>query len=107
MRDTNLITDKIQKELGKGLPSKRKILSSLLDLLNKDKYPSLSDFEFYDIVGYTYELNLEYKLNLEMLFLPIYNELKKKFKKLYDKEKELEMEQYLSEKFDLLGQIHS
>jgi len=41
-----------------------------------------------------------------MLFLPIYNELKKKFKKLYDKEKELEMEQYLSEKFDLFGPEH-
>ena len=50
MSDANLIVDKIREEHEKGLPSKRKILSYLLDLLNKDKYPSLSDIEFYDIV---------------------------------------------------------
>ena len=103
MSDVNLIKDKIREELEKGMPSKRKILSYLLDLLKKDKYPSLSDFDFYDIVGYTYKLNLNYKLNLEMLFNPIYNELKKKIKKLYGKEKKLEMEQYLREKFGLKG----
>ncbi len=58
MSDANLIKDKIREELEKGMPSKRKILSYLLDLLKKNKYPSLSDFEFYDIVGYTYKLNL-------------------------------------------------
>jgi len=97
--DPDLIMEKIRHELGKGLPSKRKILSYLLDLLNKNKYPSLSDIEFYDIVGETYKINLEYKLNLKMLFDPIYNALKKKIKKLYGKEKKLEMEQYLIEKF--------
>ena len=61
MSDANLIFDKIQEELKKGLPSKRKIFSYFLDLLNKDKYPSLSDFEFYDIVGETYKLILDYK----------------------------------------------
>jgi len=101
MSDVNLIKDKIREELEKGLPSKRKILSYLLDLLKKNKYPSLSDFDFYDIVGYTYKLNLNYKLNLEIFFYPIYNELKKKIKKLYGKEKRLEMEQYLMEKFGL------
>ncbi|MBY8988696.1 MAG: hypothetical protein KGD61_09600 [Candidatus Lokiarchaeota archaeon] len=106
MSDANLIKDKIQEELEKGMPSKRKILSYLLDLLKKDKYPSLSDFEFYDIVGYTYNLNLDYKLSLEMLFYPIYDELKKKIKKLYGKEKKLEMEQYLSENFGLFGPEH-
>jgi hypothetical protein len=103
MSDVNLIKDKIREELEKGMPSKRKILSYLVDLLKKNKYPSLSDSEFYDIVGYTYELNLNYKLNLEMLFLPIYNELKKKIKKLYGKEKRLEMEQYLIKNFGLLS----
>ena len=103
MSDANLIMDKIREELEKGLPSKRKILSYLLDLLNKDKYPSLSDFEFYDIVGDTYKLILNYKLNLKMLFYPIYNALKTKFKKLYGEEKTLEMEQYLFKNFDLFG----
>ena len=103
MSDINQVKNEIKEELEKGLPSKRKILSYLLDLLKKDKYPSLSDFEFYDIVGYTYKLNLNYKLNLEMLFYPIYNALKKKIKKLYGKEKRLEMEQYLREKFGLKG----
>ena len=96
--------DRIREELGKGLPSKRKILSYLLDLLDKDKYPSLSLNDFYDVVGYTYELNLSYKFNLEMLFNPIYNALKKKIKKLYNKEKLLEMEQYLIKNYDLFGE---
>jgi len=103
MSDINQVKNEIKEELEKGLPSKRKILSYLLDLLNKDKYPPLSDFEFYDIVGYTYKLNLNYKLNLEPLFYPIYNALKKKFKKLYGKEKRFEMEQYLRENFGLKG----
>jgi len=100
------VKDKIREELEKGLPSKRKILSYLLDLHKKDKYPSFSDFDFYDIVGYTYKLNLDYKLNLEMLFYPIYDALKKKIKKLYGAEKRLEMEQYLKEKFGLFGPEH-
>jgi len=62
--------------------------------------------EFYDIVGETYKLNLDYKLNLKMLFFPIYNGLKKKIKKLYGDEKRLEMEQYLIEKFGLFGTEH-
>ena len=106
MSDANLIMDKIREEHEKGLPSKRKILSYLLDLLNKDKYPSLSDIEFYDIVGETYKLNLDYKLKLKMLFNPIYNALKKKIKKLYGDEKRLEMEQYLIKNFGLFGTEH-
>jgi len=95
--------DKISHEFGKGLPSKRKILSYLVDFLNKNKYPSLPNTEFYDMVGETYKLNLEYKLNLKMLFNPIYNALKKKIKKLYGKEKVVELEQYLIENFGLFG----
>jgi len=106
MSDVNLIKDKIREELEKGMPSKRKILSYLLDLLKKDKYPSLSDFEFYDIVGYTYKLNLNYKLNLEIFFYPIYDALKKKIKKLYGKEKRLEMEQYLIKNYGLFNAEH-
>lgn len=103
MSDPNLVMDKIRHELNRGLPSKRKILSYLVDFLNKNKYPSLSNTEFYDMVGETYKLNLEYKLNLKMLFDPIYDALKKKIKKLYDKEKMVEMEQYLIENFGLFG----
>ncbi|MFX1410548.1 MAG: hypothetical protein ACFFA6_09360 [Promethearchaeota archaeon] len=101
MSDADLIMDKIREELKKGLPSKRKILSYLVDLLNKDKYPSLSDFEVYDIVGDTYKLILNYKLNLKMLFTPVYKDVKKRIKKLYGKEKILKMEQYLEEKYGL------
>ncbi|MFX1591712.1 MAG: hypothetical protein ACFFCL_03365, partial [Promethearchaeota archaeon] len=93
------VMNRIKEELKKGLPSKRKILSYLLDLLNKGKYPSLSDFEFYDIVGETYNLILDYNLKLQMLFTPIYKALKKRIRKLYGKEKWLEMEQYLQEKY--------
>ena len=100
MSELNLVKNKIRDELQKGLPSKRKILFFLLDLLKKDKYPSLSDSEFYEIVGYTYQLNLDYKLNLEMLFYPIYNQLQKKIKKLYGVDKRVEMEQYLIENFN-------
>ena len=120
MSDANLIKDKIREELEKGFPSNKKILSFLLDLLNKDKYPSLSDDEFYDIVGYTYKLNLTkassilsekfesegvlknaYKLNLKISFYPLYNDLKKKIRKLYGDEKWLEMEQYLIKNYGL------
>jgi len=59
MSDVNLITDKIREEFEKEFLSHGKVLSYLLNLLKKDKYPSLSDFEFYDIVGETYELNLD------------------------------------------------
>lgn len=101
-----MIMDKIREEHKKGLPSKRKILSNLLDLLNKDKHPSLSDHEFYNIVGETYKLNLNYKLNLKMLFYPIYNALNKRIKKLYGDEKRLEIEQYLIKNFGLFGTEH-
>jgi len=101
MSAADLIMDKIREELKKGLPSKRKILSYLVDLLNKDKYPSLSDFEVYDIVGDTYKLILNYKLNLKMPFTPVYKDVKKRIKKLYGKEKILKMEQYLEEKYGL------
>lgn len=103
MSDSNLMMDNIREEHKKGLPSKRKILSYLLDLLNKEKYPSLSDIEFYKIVGETYQINLDYKLNLQMLFYPVYNALKKKIKKLYSNEKSLEMEKYLIKNFGLYG----
>jgi len=106
MSDVNLKVDKIREEHEKGLPSKKKILSYLLDLLSKDKYPSLSDIEFYDIVGETYKLNLDYKLNLKMLFYPIYDALKNKIRKLYGDEKRLEMEQYLIKNFGLFGTEH-
>jgi len=104
MSDVSLIKDKIREELGKGMPSKRKILSYLLELLKKGKYPSLSEIDFYDIVGTMYKLNLDYKLNLEIFFYPIYDALKKKFKKLHGDEKRLEMEQYLITNYGLFGQ---
>ena len=122
MSDANLIKDKIREEFEKEFSSHGKILSYLLDLLKKDKYPSLSDLEFYDIVGYTYKLNLTkassilskkfgsegvlknaYKLNLSISFYPIYNDLKNKSRKLYGDEKWLEMEQYLIKNFGLLS----
>ena len=43
MTDANLAVGKIRNELKKGLPSKKKIFSYLLDLLKRQKYPSLSD----------------------------------------------------------------
>ena len=125
MSDANLIKDKIREEFEKGYPnywnpSSKKVLSYLLELFNKDKYPSLSDFEFYDIVGDVYKLNLTkassilskkfgsegvlknaYKLNLKISFYPLYNDLKKKIKKLYGDEKWLEMEQYLIKNYGL------
>jgi len=124
MSDANLIKDKIREEFEKviiGLvKSHKKVLSYLLDLLDKDKYPSLSDLEFYDIVGFTYKLNLTkassilsekfgsegvlknaYRLNLSISFYPLYKDLKKKIKKLYGDEKWLEMEQYLIKNYGL------
>jgi len=95
MSNANQVLDKIKKELQKPIPSKKKIISYLLDLLNKDKYPSLSDHEFYDIIGETF------KLDLKFLMDSVYPDLKKKLQKLYGGEKENEMEIYLFEKFGL------
>jgi len=120
MSDANLIKDKIREEFEKEFSSNKKVLSYLLELRNKDKYPSLSDLEFYDIVGDIYKLNLTkassilskkfgsegvlknaYKLNLNISFYTLYNDLKKKIKKLYGDEKKLEMEQYLIKNYGL------
>jgi len=120
MSDANLIKDKIREELEKGFPSNKKVLSYLLDLPDKDKYPSLSEIEFYDIVGDIYKSNLTkvssilskkfesegvlknaYKLNLKISFYSLYNDLKKKIKKLYGDEKWLEMKQYLIKNYGL------
>ncbi|UCC20349.1 MAG: hypothetical protein JSV62_03405 [Promethearchaeota archaeon] len=100
MSDINQVMNSIKEELEKGLPSQRKILSYLFDLLNKGKYPSLSDYEFYDIIGETYKLNLDYKLNLKMLFNPIYKAVRKRIKKFYGKGKIREMEQYLEKNYE-------
>lgn len=101
MNDVDSTMEEIRKELQKGLPSKRKILIHLFDLLNKDKFPSLSDNEFFDVIGATYKLNVDYNLNLKMLFFPIFKDVKKRIRKLHGKEKRLEMENYLDEKYGL------
>ncbi|MFX1379595.1 MAG: hypothetical protein ACFFA4_10940 [Promethearchaeota archaeon] len=103
----NQVMNHINEELQKGLPSKRKVLSYLLNLLNRDKYPSLSDSESFNIIGETYKLTLNCNLSLELFFEPIYKKLKKLVKKNYGIKIEMEMEQHLSENFGLYGRDHA
>jgi hypothetical protein len=90
MRDINLIMDNIKEELKKAPPSRKKVVSSFLDFRSKN--PSLTDSEFYEVIGSIF--NLDTLFFLEFL----YRELREHMQK----SKRLEMEKYLIEKFDFI-----
>ncbi|MFX0140937.1 MAG: hypothetical protein ACFFDN_45280 [Candidatus Hodarchaeota archaeon] len=89
------IMDYIKEEIQKENPSKKKILSYLVDLRKNEKHDSHTDSDFYDIVGETFNLNLIFFMD------SIYKNLKKKVNKLFGEEKEYEMEKYLIENYGL------
>ncbi|MFX0081246.1 MAG: hypothetical protein ACFE94_05785 [Candidatus Hodarchaeota archaeon] len=76
----------------RGIVSAR-IIAHLTDLRIKEEYQSVSDFEFYDIVGETFKLNPEFFMN------HIYPKMRGR--KLYKKINKMEMEKYIIEKFCL------
>jgi len=98
MSVVNQIMNNIKEELANPEPSSKRIITHLTDLRSKEEYQSLSDSEFYDIVGETF------KLNPEFFMKSIYEEmliLQTRGRKLYENINNMEMEKYIIEKFCL------
>jgi hypothetical protein len=98
MSVVNQILNNIREELAKPEPSSDRIITHLTDLRIKEEYQSLSDSEFYDIVGETF------KLNPDFFMKHIYQEmrfLQTRGRKLYEKINIMEMDKYIIEKFCL------
>lgn len=90
MSDPNHIMNNIKEEIANPEPSHERIITYLNDLRTKEEYQSLSDSEFYDIVGKTFKLNPVFFMKY------IYGN-----RKLYEKVNKKEMEKYIIEKFCL------
>ena len=90
MSDLNQLKNNIKEEISSPEPSHERIITYLNDLRTKEEYQSLTDSEFYDIVGETFKLNPEFFMKY------IYGN-----QKLYKDVNEQEMEKYIIEKFCL------
>jgi hypothetical protein len=58
--DVNQIMNIIKEEISSSQPFSRRIINLLYDLRTKEEYKSLSDTDYYDIVGETLKLNPEF-----------------------------------------------
>ena len=94
LSDVNQKVNNIKEEITRSEPSSTRIITHLCDLRIKEEYQSLSDSEFYDIVGETF------KLNPEFFMKSIYRGLKLR-KNIYANINNREMEKYIIEKFCL------
>ena len=92
MDTTNQVMDSIRKALEMRKPSKAKIIKYLYNLQAND---SLSDFDFFDIIGKTFQLNRKF------FMLSIYPAIRSKFKKIYGDERIRIMDKYILEKYCL------
>lgn len=72
MSDINQVMEGIKEAIGKDYWNKKKLLTYLFDLRAKEEY-TLSDSEFYDIVGEIFNLNPK----IFMIYL--YTDLRKKW----------------------------
>ena len=60
MSEKDQILVDIQRELQNSVPSKKQILSYLMDLLNKKKFSTLDETDIFYIIGETFKANPEY-----------------------------------------------
>ena len=67
----------IQRELQNSVPSKKQILSYLMDLPNKKKFPTLGETDIFYIVGETFKANPEYFMGF------LYADMRKRLVKRY------------------------
>ena len=95
MNDINQVMTSIKEELQQQQPSASKILPILYDLKRKEEYQQLSDSEFYNIVGETFNLKPEFFM--KTLYKPFRNVVTK----LIGKDKLKEMEKHILEKYSL------
>ncbi|MFX1322755.1 MAG: hypothetical protein ACFFAQ_14050, partial [Promethearchaeota archaeon] len=63
MSVVNQIMSNIKEEITSPEPSSKQIITYLSDLRIKEEYQSITDSEFYDIVGETFKLNPEFFMN--------------------------------------------
>lgn len=92
MDTTNQVIDTIRKVLEMRKPSKSKILKYIYSLQANN---SLSEFDFFDIIGKTYQMNRKF------FMLSIYTPIRKKFKKIYGDGYIRRMDKYILEKYCL------
>ena len=95
MSDSNQIMEIIKEELQKPTPVSNKILNLLLDLRRKAEFQQLSDPEFHNIVGETFNLNPGFFMKA------LYKAFRNKLRKLIGAKRLMEMEQYIIEKYML------
>lgn len=95
MSDNNQILNILKEELQKPRPSSSKILNTLWDLRREAEFQHLSDSEFFNIVGETFNLKPEFFMKA------LYKPFRKKMGKLIGDEKLKEMEKYILEKYCL------
>jgi len=88
----NQVMDRIKKALEMRKASKAEILTDLYALQANN---SLSNFEFFDLIGETYQLNPKF------FMLSIYPKIRYKFSKIYGDEGMSVMNKYILEKFCL------
>jgi len=92
INDVNQKVNTIIEEIKNSRPKKSQIINNLYDLRTKEEYQSLSDSEFYDIVGKTFISNPEYFMK------NIYIKLREKIRKKVNGK---EMDKYIFENFCL------
>ncbi|MFX0139092.1 MAG: hypothetical protein ACFFDN_35955 [Candidatus Hodarchaeota archaeon] len=95
MGDINHVMNIIKEELKAPEPSRRTILSYLFGLRTKKERSTLSDSEFFDVVGETFKLDPNFFME------KLYYELRHKILKLYGHEGRKFIERYIVEKYCL------
>ena len=88
--DINQIANKIYEEMSSADRSITRVVTYLQDLQTKEEYQSLTDSEFYDIVGETF------KLNPSIFMKTLYGDWR-----FYKNINGSEMEKYILEKYCL------
>ncbi len=93
MSDVNQIVNNIKEEITRSEPSSTRIINLLYDLRTREEYQTLTDSEFYDIVGETF------KLNQDFFMKHIYEKWKNLFFQARVIVNEEEMGNYIFEKY--------
>ncbi|MFX1427745.1 MAG: hypothetical protein ACFFBE_14930 [Promethearchaeota archaeon] len=91
----NQLMNDIKKEFQSGRPNTKRILKTLLGLRAKGKSQELSDIEFFDIVGETFNLDPNFFMK------GIYETFMVRISSIIGAEKRREMERYIIEKYCL------
>ncbi|MFW9878711.1 MAG: hypothetical protein ACFFG0_37000 [Candidatus Thorarchaeota archaeon] len=95
MSDKNRVILEIKEELQNERPNSKRILKSLFDLKTKEKFQSLYDSKFFDIIGDTFNLNPNFFMK------ELYQTFRNKMAKIIGVKDLMDMEKKIIEKFSL------